>query len=386
MNDKVLFVDDEPNILEAYQRTLQKVLHVDTAEGGMEGLKRVAERGPYAVVIADMQMPMMNGIEFLARVKDQAPDTVRMMLTGKADVRTATDAVNEGNIFRFLTKPCPAEVLAKALVAGINQYRLVTTEKTLLEDTLNGSIELLVEILSWADPDAFGQALQLRGSARAVARMLELSNLWEIELAALLSRIGHIVLPRDLAAKARGGEVLDENAKQALLRAPEVGHELLSRIPRLESVARIILYQNKCFNGSGFPEDPIAGSDIPAGSQILKVLNDLSELKLQGFPKRDAFAIMQSRTGWYDSRVLDAATALYAGSDGSARIGTSTAAERRISDLQMGDILLSNVETLDDRLLIKAGEVVTEPLLVRLRVYAKLVGIREPVKVKRSES
>jgi HD-GYP domain-containing protein (c-di-GMP phosphodiesterase class II) len=216
--------------------------------------------------------------------------------------------------------------------------------------------------------------------------MLQLSDLWEIELAALLSRIGHIVLPRDLIAKARGGDVLDENTKQALLRAPEVGHELLSRIPRLESVAHIILYKNKCFDGSGFPEDPVAGPDIPVGARILKVLNDLSELRLQGFSKPDACAIMQSRTGSYDSRVLDAAMALYARSDGTARIERSTAAETRISALQMGDILLSNVETLDDRLLIKAGEVVTEPLLVRLSVYAKLVGIREPVKVRRTES
>jgi DNA-binding NtrC family response regulator len=126
MNEKILCVDDEANILESYQRTLRKQYLIDTALGAEKGLATIGSQGPYAVIVSDMRMPGMDGIQFLAKVKDMLPDTVRIMLTGQADQYTAIQAVNEGNIFRFLTKPCSPDVLTKALDAGIQQYRLIT--------------------------------------------------------------------------------------------------------------------------------------------------------------------------------------------------------------------------------------------------------------------
>ena len=130
MNEKILFVDDDPDILEAYQRRLGKALQVDTARGGAHGLRAILSDGPYAVVVADMHMPVMNGIDFLARVKEVAPDTVRIMLTGNASLKITIQAVNTGGVFRFLTKPCPPEVMGEALVAAINQYRIAKGETT----------------------------------------------------------------------------------------------------------------------------------------------------------------------------------------------------------------------------------------------------------------
>src|SRR5579872_2798210 len=111
MSDKVLFVDDDENILSAYQRHMRRYVTLDTAMGGAEGLAKIADSGPYAIVISDMRMPGMDGIEFLRNVLTWAPNSVRMMLTGNADQQTAIDAVNEGHIFRFLTKPCAPETL-----------------------------------------------------------------------------------------------------------------------------------------------------------------------------------------------------------------------------------------------------------------------------------
>src|SRR5829696_4359 len=138
MIGKILCVDDERNVLEAYQRSLRKEFHIEIATSGAEGLAAVESQGPYAVIVSDMRMPGMDGIRFLAKVKEKAPDSVRIMLTGNADQQTAIEAVNEGNIFRFLTKPCPPETLAKALSAGLQQYWLVVAEKELLEKTLSG--------------------------------------------------------------------------------------------------------------------------------------------------------------------------------------------------------------------------------------------------------
>ena len=91
---------------------LKKEFKIDTAIGGAPALAMMRGRSPYGVVVADMQMPVMNGIEFLMELERRAPDTIRIMLTGNADQKTARDAVNQGHIFRFLTKPCPREELA----------------------------------------------------------------------------------------------------------------------------------------------------------------------------------------------------------------------------------------------------------------------------------
>ena len=383
MKEKILWVDDDPNILEAYQRRLAKVVRVDTAEGGTQGLRYVMEKGPYAVVVADMQMPSMNGIEFLSRVKEIAPDTVRIMLTGNTDLRMAMQAVNTGSIFRFLTKPCPSDVIGEALVAGINQYRLVTAEKDLLEETLNGSIGLLIEVLSWADPEGFGKALELRRSVRAIGRALKADNLWEMELAAMLSQVGLILLPKDTLEKVRGGMSLSDAERSALVKIPEIGQELLARIPRLESVARIVLYQNKSFDGSGFPEDSVAEKNIPLGARILKVLSDLRSYEAQGLSDKAAFALMQSAAGTYDGRVLDAAIGLYVHVERSVQISAESSFLGRISALKAGDILVDGIRTRDDTLLAGPGCEVTSALLVRLRFFAVLEGVKEPIKVRR---
>lgn len=123
MGNKILFVDDDSNILDAYRRQLKRQFHVDTARGAEEGLKAIADNGPYAVIVSDLRMPGMDGNQFLSRVKDMAPESVRMMLTGFADLKAAMDAINRGHIFRLLTKPCAKEVLAEALSEGIEQYK-----------------------------------------------------------------------------------------------------------------------------------------------------------------------------------------------------------------------------------------------------------------------
>src|SRR5258708_20543161 len=105
MAEKVLLVDDEQNILEGYKRSLSREFQIETATGGEEALALVAEKGPYAVVISDMRMPGMDGLQLLSNLKSTSPDTIRVMLTANADMDTAINAINEGNIFRFLNKP-----------------------------------------------------------------------------------------------------------------------------------------------------------------------------------------------------------------------------------------------------------------------------------------
>ena len=129
MTGKVLFVDDEPLVLDALRRMLHDKFHIYTANSGEKGLASVEQNGPFAVVISDMRMPGMNGAEFLAHIRKDAPDTVRMLLTGFTDLDAAIAAVNEGNIFKFLTKPCRKDALVSAIDLGLAQYRSTVAGK-----------------------------------------------------------------------------------------------------------------------------------------------------------------------------------------------------------------------------------------------------------------
>jgi response regulator RpfG family c-di-GMP phosphodiesterase len=379
--DKILFVDDDQNILAAYQRQLRKQFLIDAALGGVEGLAAIESKGPYAVVVSDLRMPGMDGIAFLTKVKELAPDTVRIMLTGNADTKAAIEAVNEGNIFRFLTKPCLPSDLAQALQAGITHFRLILAERELLQNTLNGSIRVLTEILSIVDPQSFGRGRVLRESIRTLSAALKVANPWELELAAMLSQIGHVTVPPEIIIKEKSGQSLSEVEKEMLSRVPKIGHALLAHIPRLENVAKIVLCQNKRFEISGSLGDPIYGSRIPLGARMLKVLVDLAQLESAGLSRAKALEVLRKREGWYDPAVLDAAFLCFAS---PPKLNPNVERQPRsvsVKELQVGQILLSDVMTYSGALLISAGNWVSETILERIKNFAKLKGIREPIEV-----
>jgi DNA-binding NtrC family response regulator len=148
MSEKILFVDDDPALLAACRRLLGGRFDLDTAQSGEAGLAKLMEDGPFGVVVADQQMPEMDGVEFLAVVKQRAPDTIRIMLSGNADLQAAIRAVNEGSIFRFLTKPCQPASLARALEDALAQRRLGLAEKELLQKALSERPKQLTDSLS----------------------------------------------------------------------------------------------------------------------------------------------------------------------------------------------------------------------------------------------
>lgn len=123
VTEKILFVDDELETLHSFRRLLHGRFEIETALGGEEALTSIRNRGPFAVVISDVQMPGMDGIRFLSRVRQVAPNTVRLVLTGHADLDTAVHAVNEGHIFQFLTKPCDEALLTDAIKEAIAYHR-----------------------------------------------------------------------------------------------------------------------------------------------------------------------------------------------------------------------------------------------------------------------
>lgn len=379
MNARILCVDDEPSVLAACQRTLRRHFVVDVAGSGPDALQRMSSSLPYAVLIADMKMPGMSGVELLAETARLHPDTVRIMLTGNADQQTAVAAVNAGQIFRFLNKPCAPEALIGAIRDGVRQHKLIVAERELLEGTLRGAVTALTEILSSVDPTALGmdQALQermrrlLSGLNRPVPR-------WEFEMAALLSQIGCVAVPQSVLRRARDGQGLTEAEKHMLERLPGTGADLLKPIPRLEGVARAILYQRKNYDGSGFPRDEIAGEEIPLASRILRILIDLQHAEDAALaPRGQEFALLRQRKGAYDPQILEAAAAFFH----SSPAAPPHARLLRVGDLMVDQVLASNVEACDGTLLIPAGQRLNAVLLEKIRNFATVMGVCEPIAV-----
>src|SRR5882672_7598720 len=206
---QVLLVDDEPLVLEALRRQHGQRFALVTAVGAAAALARIEAGEKFAAVVSDFQMPGMDGVQFLERMRVVAPQTVRLMLTGQADVRLATDAVNRGAIFRFLTKPCANAEFARTLADALDHHRVIAAEQRLLEQTLAGCVRVLCEVLSLANHEAFGRASRVRGLAHDAARTLCPEEFWVVDTAATLFQIGLIAVPPDLLQRGNAGAPLE---------------------------------------------------------------------------------------------------------------------------------------------------------------------------------
>jgi Response regulator containing a CheY-like receiver domain and an HD-GYP domain len=364
MSEKILFVDDEINVLDAFRANLRKRFDVSTALGPEEGLKLLQGSGPFAVVVSDLKMPQMDGITFLTQVRELSPDTVRMMITGFADVEVAIGAVNEGQVFRFLTKPCPPATLAKALGAGLEQYRLVTAERELLRGTLRGSIRVLTEALSLANPEAYGRSERVRVLVRKLVKSAGLKNAWELELAAMLSHIGCMALPRTVLEKIAGGKELTVEERKLYTSHPAVGAGLIEHIPRLGKVAEIIAAQHKRF-------DP----QLPEGARILKIAVDYNTLESKGLTPPHIFVRMRSCSGCYDPAMLEKFEKSIGLEGDYIRKSVS------VKDLTENMILEENVKTQEGLLLLAKGMELNEASIYRLIQAGKTFNIIEPISV-----
>lgn len=370
MNKRILFIDDDENILDNFRRNLSRHFEVTTTASPLEGLAMMQVEAPFAVVVADQRMPQMDGVELLAKVAKSCPDTVRIMLTGFAELETAILAVNEGSVFRFLTKPCDTKTLIQVLEAGVEQHRLVTSEKTFLRRTLKGCVEILTEIVSLANPEAYGRAERAKRLVRELHKRRGLPNFWKIETAAMLSQIGLIFIPPEIAARAitydgRDTRSIREDA-QVLAMVPTISADLLTKIPYLEDVAEAI--RDQYVRLSDKP-----GMSLPA--RVLKLALDFDALTQMDNSRLDALDIMRGRTGWYDMELFPAFEKAVCDETGFTR------RTLKLGALRPGMVLQEDLVADNGLLLMVSGQELTEPTLLKLSNFRKSHALKPEVLV-----
>jgi FixJ family two-component response regulator len=237
---RVLCVDDEPRVLDGMRRTLGMNFSVKTAEGGAQALAMLGGEERFAVTISDMRMPGMDGAAYLEKAAEKDPDMVRMLLTGQSDIQAAIRAINQGRIFRFLTKPCDTDVLHQAVEDALEQHRLICAEKELLQKTVYGAVKVLTEMLSLANPIAFNRIGRVKRLVEYVARRLELPDPWQLELAVTLAHLGYVGMPPDLLERAYSGKPIEEKERSLLSSSAKTAHKLMAEIPRIDAVLAMI--------------------------------------------------------------------------------------------------------------------------------------------------
>jgi response regulator RpfG family c-di-GMP phosphodiesterase len=365
---RVLCVDDEPHVLEGLRDSLRRSFDVRVAESGGEGLA-LLEQDPegYAVVISDMRMPGMSGAQFLAQARRMAPNAVRLLLTGHADLDAAVAAVNDGQLFRFLTKPCPREELLRACAAALGQHRLLVAERVLLEQTLRGSIGALVDVLALTNPAAFGRAMRLRSGVKLLAERTDMPDVWEVEIAAMLLQLGAVTLPDATAERLYAGAVLSEEEQAMVDAVPAATQRILGHVPRLEGVQQILADVGRPFRADGAPPSP--------GARMLRIVADYDDLESRGTTRPAVLATMRNRSGVYDPRLLDAYALAHGPSEPVEEV-----AEVRLVELRPGMVLADDVRHRNGSLLISRGYRVTAALIERLE-HLPRGDVREPLRV-----
>ena len=365
---KVLCVDDEQKVLDGLALHLRRRYGLFTAPSGMEGLEILRREPSIAVIVSDMRMPGMDGAAFLAKAREVAPEAVRILLTGDTDISVALSAVNDGQLFRFLLKPCPAAVLGSAINAAAAQHRLITAERVLLEETLHGSIRALTDVLALTNPMAFGRAMRIRQHVSDLAVHLGIRERWQAEVAAMLSQIGTIALPPDTAERAYYGLPVSADEQGMIDRVPAVADQLLASIPRLEAVRGIIASLHRK-RPPVHRADDRDGELIARGFQMLRIAADFDGLEAEGNTPALALDTMLGRAARYDPATLQAFEKIRA-------VDRKREDVRHVSlsHLQVGMVLVDEVRLLSGTLLAGRGYEVTSSFVERGRNFRNSVA------------
>jgi response regulator RpfG family c-di-GMP phosphodiesterase len=402
----VLFVDDEVNILSALKRLFRnegyRTLTADSAQAGLVLLENEA----VDLVVSDMRMPGMGGAEFLEQVRARWPDTVRLLLTGHADVSSILHAINRGEIYRYITKPWDEheiqlivrQALERRALEGITRSQneeLLRLNATLEEKVLARtadlkkaherltvsneklrvnfltSIKVFSSLIEMRAARLAGYSRRVADLSRKMAQKLDVNaaETQEIFIAGLLHNIGKISFSDDLLAmpvSLMRGEDLARYRKY-----PQRGEQLLMPLDDLRGAAAIVRAHQERFDGSGFP-DNLSGMNIPLGARVVGLASDyyglqiglLSQRSLR--PDEATSAILGNPRNRHDPAVVNAFRSVMGHDVANDESGVRLV---EVSDLEPGMVIARDLVMSDGFLLLSAGHVLSERLIRQIAEF-----------------
>lgn len=418
---RVLLVDDEPKVLSALKRLLHRERFDVVTTTSPEDVPSLMGEASYAVVVSDHRMPGMEGPELLEKVREASPDTIRIMLTGCADVQTAMEAINRGAVYRFLTKPWNDEELRITVRQGVSQYELVSENRRLegliqkqneelkdlnqnlerkvelrteeisrlnaeLEKSFVGSVQVLAGLAEMHSTVIGSHSKRVRALSKEVAARLGLSgrDLFQVEIAAALHDIGKIGISPDILRKPEAS--LGRHEQAVYQRHPVQGEAVVRMVPDLGEASRLIRHHHERFDGRGFP-DHLQGHKIPVGSRVIaavdaydKALNTRS-LFASATPEK-ALRFVRGRVN--DCFDLEVASALsHCLKEGNVALEDGVEVEVRLADLREGMVLSRELRTSRGVLLLPGNCRMRKEHLSRLLKYHEQDPIVEGIRVYR---
>ncbi len=424
---KILFVDDEVNTLSAFKRIFfnHDELEIFTARDGVEGLKILGLNNDIDLVISDMRMPQLKGSDFLTYVKDKYPNVLRIMLTGYADMSTTLEAINKGEVYRFLTKPWNDDDLKITVLKSLEYADLrkrneemskiiwrknrelkmlnesledKVTKRTsqlekaieklkemteVLKQNFQEVIVLLTGIISLFHKDLAAHSKRVAGLAETLCNKLAIDN-EEKEIiiqAAFLHDIGLVGASEEIYS----GNIdkLDEKSRNFYLYHPVIGEKIVGAVKTLRKIARIIRFHHEEYNGTGFP-DKLRNGRIPLGAQIIKIASDFDDFRFKrGLSIDDALkAIKEGSYKSYDPDIVN--TFMKIQSDSSTQ-QKSPITRIKVKDLQPGMYLIDEITLENGVLLVPKGVLIEEVILKKIKTFSSLLRLDREVEIKHIE-
>ena len=359
MNNKILCVDDEEAILRGFKLNLRNSFELHFASDGREGLDVFKREGGFAVVLSDMRMPQMSGSEMLQEIKKIDSEVVTVLLTGHTDFESAMSAVNDGNVFRMLSKPCPPAILNKTLKDALEQYNLVVSKRLLLDQTLRGAVDALAQSLSISQPLFFGRAQRVRRLANEIAELTQLKDSWRVGIAAIFSQLPYLSIPQQFVDIVYHKKELNQELKALVLDLPKETQKILELIPGLEDIKEIL---QRIDVQPKFEVDD--GRGIRTTASILRLCLDYDFYKEQGHLDSRIIETFRLRTDSYDPKVVEALAEFLLVESGSFSI-----VEISTQDLTEGMRLEEDLLLEESMLIASAGADVDRSLLKIIRNY-----------------
>ena len=375
VDNKILIIDDDLRLLSSLQRSLGRDYEITFAASPLAA-QDLLSKTTFAVVISDMQMPGMSGIELLCQIKENHPDTVRILFTGHADQQTAVNAINQGEIFRFLVKPCAIDQLTKALNDALRQHQLITAERELLEKTLLKTVQTLAQILAMMRPAAQQRANRLKLLCCQLAKALNQPDIWFFEMTALLSHIGCLNVPEGHLNSYLTNLPLSDEEIALLESHPAMAEELLRQIPRLEEVARAIGLQTQANSSFETTTDGDIEERTKLAAQILHVALEFDRLS---YYQRVSFSkiILHLKLRQDDFNLMIVSRILKP----KSLIKDHVQLQIEAKDLLLNMVLLENIYSKSGVMLVAKEQELTEFMLIGIRNYAEHIGVTEPFAV-----